>query len=675
MFTPDGETLVTPTSDGSGILLWDTDTRKQVGVLDHEDDMLLDAAVSPDGRWLVAAAYWQEGDDEFGNGLQVWDLPGRKLVQRIEGPVGATSTAFSADGRTLVTQGGPLGDPPALTAQVWDTATWDPIGEPWLLADEYVGDQVIAVSADGRLLAAPMPEGAIDVWRVADRTLVGHAFVPTSDERKTAMAFSPNGDTLAIAGELGGIALVDPATGEPRGPALTVPDAAPSSMEFSPDGAMLGVSTAQGRTQLFDVASGQPLGPSLAANASSINDVSFSPDGSQLATAGLDRTGAIWRLDGQRSIGAPFPDHTAVVTEVHVTPDGTALVAGSADGTVTIRDLARGTVRTVQIGGEVLTVALDDTGTTMAVAGTLGRVQLFDVATGAPGPQLTIEGAWIHQVAFQPNTGVLAIGVESNPGVEPPIGAEAGYAMTWDPATGEEVGRRIIEGRGGFPEALAWNADGSLLVLADASHVLRFYDGQPSHRRLGEDIDSEDAAFLSVAVSPDGSRVATGTSSGIVRQWSVATHRELGAALTGHTGWVTGVAYSPDGSMLASTTTGFSTTRLWDVATGASIGNELTAGRTPFTDRTFVTEHIQGSRPAFTPDGRSLATPSWDGTVVVWDLDPVHWLDAACRVVGRDLTEDEWDRYFDTRAYRHTCAPDVTTPTSPSGTVAYAPIG
>jgi len=137
-------------------------------------------------------------------------------------------------------------------------------------------------------------------------------------------------------------------------------------------------------------------------------------------------------------------------------------------------------VRTLSIGGEVLTVALDATGTRLAAAGTLGRVQVFDLASGAPGRQLTVDSGWVHQIAFNPTSGVLAIGVETNPGVDPPIGVIGGYAMTWDPDTGKEVGRRIVEGQGGFPEALAWSRDGSLLVLADASHLLRFYDGSPS---------------------------------------------------------------------------------------------------------------------------------------------------------------------------------------------------
>ena len=41
---------------------------------------------------------------------------------------------------------------------------------------------------------------------------------------------------------------------------------------------------------------------------------------------------------------------------------------------------------------------------------------------------------------------------------------------------------------------------------------------------------------------------------------------------------------------------------------------------------------------------------------LVWDLDPEHWVTAACELAGRSLTQDEWDTYIgDLAEYHETC--------------------
>ncbi|MFD5422242.1 trypsin-like peptidase domain-containing protein [Streptomyces sp. NPDC127069] len=106
----------------------------------------------------------------------------------------------------------------------------------------------------------------------------------------------------------------------------------------------------------------------------------------------------------------------------------------------------------------------------------------------------------------------------------------------------------------------------------------------------------------SVAFSPDGKTLATGSSDETVRLWDTATGKEVHAPLTG-TGPVQSVAFSPDGKTLA---TGSYEVQVWDVATGKEV-------------RTFLTGDTPVQSVVFSPDGKTLAAGSADQTVRLWD--------------------------------------------------------
>ena len=93
--------------------------------------------------------------------------------------------------------------------------------------------------------------------------------------------------------------------------------------------------------------------------------------------------------------------------------------------------------------------------------------------------------------------------------------------------------------------------------------------------------------------------------------WDATTGKPRGEPLAGHKG-VPGVVYSPDGKTLASASFD-STVILWDATTGKPRGEPLTGHKGA----------VNGV--AYSPDGKTLASASCDKTVILWDVDPRSW--------------------------------------------------
>ena len=360
-FSPAGQ-AVTTVGDDSTVLVWDPATGAETQSLSGPAGQVRSAALSPDGTTLYTST--------VAGGVLVWDLTGsRRFGDHARLGAGlpccsaltptAPPVAVSPDGTRFAARIGassvgvfdtgslrprvvftitPRGE--GITALAWSPAApvlavaghsgfvqlWNVAGRPRQLRSlvglhALVGRpeaiQALAFSPDGRTLAASdenetrsspslpaLPAAFLALWRTSDGALIAaprDLEVGSGPNGSDALAFARGGGLLAASLPDGRVLVLDPVSGDVV--ETLDPASGATSLAFSPGGA-LATGTAAGTVELFDPVNGRRLAPALIAGSPAVTSIAFDAGGRHFATTGYhDGAVKLWSTSSLQQEG------------------------------------------------------------------------------------------------------------------------------------------------------------------------------------------------------------------------------------------------------------------------------------------------------------------------------------------------------------------------------------
>jgi WD40 repeat protein len=722
-FAPDGKTLASAGGDGT-VRLWDAVTGKELRRLRHAHRTCTAVAFAPDGKTLASAdaageislwdtgsgaaldrwlsPQWDVGHLVFaaggrtlisgGNGLCFWETATGRRLDRTEDEAWrrVNGLALAPDGKTLAVgqdEGLVLCDPAGgkdrrqLTTDKVLSLAWSPDGLTLLVAegnrevrfrDAVNGREVrrlpepidwahrVAVASDGWHVACAGDRYSQCVtWDLA--TGARHelkAGIP--DSQVNAIAFSPDGKTVAGVGEDHRIHLWDTATGKERfdfdcadDEALAWPD---FQLALAPDSRSLATMGGDGVIRLWETKTGKSLHvlrrgagllPCVALSSGGLVAGAGRVDGGQYAIRFWEaETGKYLRRAGAGQEAYAFLTFSA---------DGQRLLAGyRRPRPASVLDASTGRLLTAlgEQEGPVVAGLFSPDGGLIATSGAQGGLYLWDSATGKEVRRWVGHGRYVvHGLCFSGDGKVLA----SRGG--------DGFVALWDAGGGQLLRRFPCPTERSF---VALASDGKLIAFGGSDNSVSMWDtttGKLRHRLAGHD-----GRVMTGAFSRDGKSFFSGSADGTVLAWDLAalppapaekpaavarslppgSHGRLGSLAFQHENGVRDVAFSPDGRLVAVAGGQLSqaSVRVWEVAKGKECwehvledaevtqlafapGGRLLAGAgghavylwDPATGERLnqfqVHHNGGGTRLAFSPDGRLLATAG--GRIQLWD--------------------------------------------------------
>ncbi len=670
-FSPDGERIVTASSDGTA-KVWNKQGQL-LHTLEGHQGGVNSAEFSPDGERIVTTSY--------DHTAKVWDKQGQ-LLHTLEGHQdGIWSAEFSPNGERILTASADG------TAKVW--------GKQGQLLHTLEGHQDWVTSAefssDGERIVTASRDSTAKVWNKQGQLL--HTLEEHQDAVYSA-EFSPDGERIVTASRNSPAKVWDKQgqllhTLEEHQDEFFSAEFSPDgerdevfSAEFSPDGERIVTASGDGTAKVWDK-QGQLL-HTLEGHQRLVRSAEFSLDGERIVTASADGTAKVWdkqgqliyslsghqdavysaefSLDGERIITASFEGpakvwdkqgqliyslsgHQDAVYSAEFSPDGEHIVTASGDRTAKVWDKQGQLIYSLSghqdavysaefspDGERIVTASGDGTAKIWNKQGQLLHTleghqdAVYSAEFSLDGERIVTasrdgtakvwnkQGQLLHTLEGHQGEFISA---EFSPDGERIVTASGnGTAKVWD-----KQGQLLytLERYQGELISVEFSPDGERIVTASRDGTAKVWNKQG---QLLHTLEGHQDAVYSAEFSPDGEHIVTASFDGTAKIWD--KQGQLLHILEGHQNIVISVEFSPDGERIV-TASGDDTAKVWDKQ-GREIAN--------------FDKHKDAVYSAkFSPDGERIVTASYDGTAKVWPVDNLdELLDRGCNWLKAYLT-------------------------------------
>jgi WD40 repeat protein len=337
---------------------------------------------------------------------------------------------------------------------------------------------------------------------------------------------------------------------------LTLP-APVEAVAYSPDGSTIAVANSAGTVELLNARTRRRLASFGGRSNATLRTMSFDPDGRLIATGYGDGTVRIWSVGDRKEVGGPLAvDPGYAVRRICFDPDGTKL-AVAADTDARIFDLrTRTALLVIHDPGYQLVDDVDwsPSGAELLTAGASGTAHLWNATTGAQLKPALNHGVYLDSARFSRNGNRIV------------TAANDGTADVWNAQTHRRIDRLRS------PAALVgavFSPNGRSIATMDDNGTTQIWpadNGSSAPAALRP--PGQLSPPMALAYSPDGRSLVIGGADGRVRIWDTRSYHQLAVLpRLGGANPATSVSYSGDGHWLLAGSAG-GTAREWNAATG-----------------------------------------------------------------------------------------------------------